>query len=126
MTHPRSRYHAIAVLTVCFFLAGCANTEDRPVSELSSAQSSIELAERSGAQQYGAEALASAREKYAAAQSASLSKNYDLAFRLAKEATLDAQLALAQNDRGKSEAALKELNASLSTLHRETTSGIAD
>lgn len=125
MTHQHSKYHVFAVITVCAALGACANFE-RPVADMSKAEASIALAERSGAQEYGAQALNSARDKYAAAQSAAINEDFELAFRLAKEANVDAQLALAQTDRGKSEAALKELNASLSTLHRETTSGITD
>jgi hypothetical protein len=125
MTHQHSQYHAVAVIMLCALLGSCANFE-RPVAEMSRADSSIALAERNGAQEYGAQALDSAREKYAAAQSAASNEDFELAFRLANEANLDAQLAMAQTDRGKSAAALEELNASLSTLQRETTSGITD
>lgn len=129
MTHRNSRHRSqgypMAVIMLCALLAACSNFE-RPVAEMSKAESAIELAERSGAQEYGAQALNNAREKYAAAQSAAVNEDFELAFRLANEADVDAQLAIAQTDRGKSEAALKELNTSLSTLHREATSDITD
>lgn len=125
MIRKQSTRITIALIVMGAVLVGCASIE-RPVAELSKAEASIAQAERSGAQEYGATALDSAREKYAAAQQAAQDKEYQVALRLANEAEVDARLASAQTERGKSQAALQALDENLDTLRRETTSGKID
>lgn len=104
-------------------LGGCASNGERPTAQLSRAESLIDAAERSGAPKYGATALERARGKLAAAKRATDDGDNTEAFQLASEAELDARLAAAQADRGKAEVALREINASMNSLRRETTPG---
>jgi hypothetical protein len=112
--------HAVAGL-LCATLAACASTPPVALTtELTRAEYSIDNAERNDAPQYGATALSQARDKLTAAKQAADDHEYTVAVRLAAEAEVDARLASAQADRGKSEASLKEINDNLTTLQRET------
>jgi len=100
-------------------LAGCAASTPRPDSQLASAETSIELAEESGAREYGPTALERARTKLSLAQQAADRDENETALRLASEAELDAELAASQADRYKAEEALAEINQSIQTLREE-------
>jgi hypothetical protein len=84
------------------------------------AQSSIEMAVREGAAEYGPAALRRAREKLARAEAASEDGNHELAERLAEQAELDARYAAAHADRVRAERRLGEINESLRLLREET------
>ena len=116
--------HSIKVIAAAsafslLMLAGCAASAPRPDSELASAETSIELAEESGAREYGPNALERARTKLALAQQAADRKENETALRLANEAQLDAELAASQADRYKAEEALAEINESIRSLREE-------
>jgi hypothetical protein len=111
--------------TLCICLAACAGIGP-PVAELTQAENSISEAERAGGQEYGAQALSDARLKLAAAQRATQNNEHEEALRLATEADVDAKLAQAQTDRGKSEASLREIDQGLNTLHNESTQDITE
>lgn len=100
-------------------LGGCAIWNDKPVEELAQASESISVAEQTGARQFGSVALENARTKLTAARLAAERGDDDVALRLAREAKLDAELAAAQANRGKAEAALAEIDASIQTLREE-------
>lgn len=100
-------------------LSGCAIWNDKPAEELAHATESVAVAEQSGARQFGPMALDNARTKLMEARLAAERGDDDLALRLAREAKLDAELAAAQANRGKAEAALAEIDASIQTLRNE-------
>ncbi|NND45003.1 MAG: DUF4398 domain-containing protein [Xanthomonadales bacterium] len=100
-------------------LTGCASSADRPDAQMARAETSINLAQESGARQYGAIALTRAQEQLAQAETAAANGEYLVALRLAEQAELNAELAASQANRYKAEAALAEVNESISTLRRE-------
>lgn len=100
-------------------LCACASSPDRPFQDLARAEASIEQADRSGAQEYGATELDAARDKLAKARAAADSDENVAASRYAKEAALDAELATAITRSRKSELAVEELNRSIETLREE-------
>jgi chromosome segregation ATPase len=104
---------------VALGLGACAASAERPDAQLARAQTSIDLAEESGAREFGAAALEQARYHLAQAQQAAEQGHYQQAERLAHESELDAELAAAQTDRQEAERALEEINASIQTLRRE-------
>lgn len=105
---------AAAVLAV-----GCAGGPPKPLEEMSRAKTLIEQAEQSGGQQYAAVEIQSARDKLQTAEQASGKGKNDVAQRLATEASLDAQLAVAKTSSGKSKASAAEVSESVETLRRE-------
>jgi hypothetical protein len=113
-----------AIVVLLLAISGCASSPDRPVQQMARTDTGIELAEQSGAQDFGAEALARAKEKRSSAEQAAERGDHDVALRLAKEAELDAELAMAQSNRGRAEAALAEINDSIQTLRREVARGV--
>lgn len=114
-----------ALVALCICLGACAGT-DPPVAELSQAEARIAEAERDGGREYSATALESARVNLAAAQRAAQDDENEEASRLATQADVDAQLAQAQAERGKSEASLREIDQGLHTLHNESTRNIQE
>lgn len=100
-------------------VTGCASTGDRPVQQLTRAESSIEHAEQNGAREYSTVSLDQARDKLAQAQRAADRGETDQARRLAEQAELDAELAAAQASRGKADEALAEIDQSINTLREE-------
>jgi hypothetical protein len=111
---------AITVVMMLIAAGGCASSTDRPDRQLFLAESRIELAEQSGARDYGALALSRAHEKLAQARLAADEEDYETAFRLALEAELDAKLAASQASRFKSEETLREINDVIDTVRRDT------
>lgn len=110
---------AYGLAALVFLLTGCASSADRPTEELARANESIEAAEEAGAREYGLTALDRARTKSQEAMIAAERGDHDLAWRLAREAELDAELAAAQANHGKADAALAEINDSIDTLRTE-------
>lgn len=112
---------SIALLLGISILAatGCASTSPQLDSQFVKTQTSIDLAEESGASEYGEAALERARTSLKSARTAADRKDYDVAMRLAHEAQLDAELAAVQTDRQKVQEALAEINESIETLRNE-------
>ena len=98
-------------------LASCASSPP-PIAELSRAHTLVEQAEQAGAQQFAAADLDSARQKLQVADRKDTKP--ESALRLAREASLDAQVAVARARVGKAEQAVAEVNASVESLRRET------
>lgn len=121
---PAGSMAAIAVIGL-LGLTACASTDDRPDAELAIAQSSIEQAQRAGANEHAAQPLSAARDKLAAAQAAVARDEMLVAERLAKEAALDAKLADAMTRTRKAELAVEELNETIEVLREEIARGQA-
>jgi hypothetical protein len=98
-------------------LAACASSPP-PIAELSRAHTLVEQAEQGGAQQFAAADLDSARHKLQLADQKDTKP--EAALRLAREASIDAQVAVARARVGKAEQAVAEVNASVESLRRET------
>lgn len=115
MTMRESLIAAVVIL-VC---SGCASTSDRPIEEMSTARSSVTLAEQVGAQELAVGELTEARQKLDRAAVLEDQGDYDAAGRLANEATVDARLAAAKASLISAEKAMDELNSTLTTLEAE-------
>jgi len=100
-------------------LGACASSPDRPFQELARAEASVEQAQQSGAQEYGAAALEAAENKLAMARTAADDNDNVMAARHAKEAALDANLAIAITRNRQAELSVEELNRSIETLRQE-------
>jgi hypothetical protein len=111
----------VAALAAAALAAGCASKPPRPTEEMTRAQTLVDQAEQSGAQQFAASELSSAREKLQRADDAADKGNTEAARRLAVEASLDARLAVAKTSSGKAQASAGEVNQSVETLRREAT-----
>ena len=102
-------------------LAGCAAEVERPTEEMTRAKTLIDQAEKAGAQRYAAAELQQAREKLQDADEAVDDGKGEVAKRLAMEATVDAELAVARTASGEAQRAAEEINRSTETLQREAT-----
>lgn len=100
-------------------LAGCASAPPRPTAELAKAQTLIEQAERNRAQQYAAADLDRARDKLHRSDVALNERKGDLAQRLAAEAAIDAEMALARATTTQAEKSAAEVTASVEALRNE-------
>jgi hypothetical protein len=108
-----------ATAALLLSISGCASSPERPTQELIRAEKSIEIAEQSGAREYGRDALGRARDKQKNAEIAAERGDEEIALRLAREAEIDAELAVAQSNRGKAESSLAEIQNSIETLRQE-------
>jgi membrane-bound lytic murein transglycosylase len=113
----------IAALASAAVAAGCASKPPRPTEEMTRAQTLLDQAEQSGAQQFAAAELTQARQKLKAADDATDKGNTVVAARLASEATADARLAVARTNAGKAATAAGEVSESVETLRREANRG---
>jgi uncharacterized small protein (DUF1192 family) len=100
-------------------LGACASTADRPFEELGRAEASIEQAQASGAREYGAAELEAAQNKLVRARTAANDNDNVMAERYAREAALDANLAIAMTRNRQAELSVEELNRSIETLRQE-------
>src|SRR5262245_23505915 len=108
------------VLAACLAAAGCASERSLPrPEELTRATSSVQAAEAAGTYEQGNTEMTLARRKLASAENALAEGNHTLASRLAEEADLDAQLAMAKARSHEIQAAVGELNESIRTLQEE-------
>ncbi|MGH8251324.1 MAG: DUF4398 domain-containing protein [Steroidobacteraceae bacterium] len=115
----RSAFFPLAVASL--LAAGCGGQPERPVEQLTRAQTLIDQSEKTGAQRYAAVELERARSKLAAASAASAEGDQATASQLATEAALDAELASALAAAGQAQKAAQELEAGLETLREEAT-----
>ncbi|MEJ0034563.1 MAG: DUF4398 domain-containing protein [Gammaproteobacteria bacterium] len=97
--------------------AGCATRQ--PTPEITRAQTLIEQAEKSGAQQYAAEQLDSARVKLRLANAAARDGKENEARAHANEAAADAELAQSRASSGNAQKAANEVQRSTEVLQRE-------
>lgn len=100
-------------------LGACASSPDRSFEELGRAEASIEQAQASGAREYGAAELESAENKLGRARTAADDNDNVMAERYAREAALDANLAMAITRNRQAELSVEELNRSIETLRQE-------
>ncbi|HZF27741.1 MAG TPA: DUF4398 domain-containing protein [Gammaproteobacteria bacterium] len=108
------------VLAACLVAAGCAAERSLPKPEdLTRATASVEAAEKAGAYEHANVEMAQARRKLSSAQRALADGDRDVAARLAVEADLDAQLAMAKARSHETQAAVAELHENIRTLQEE-------
>lgn len=121
---------ALSLVLVCGAIAGCASGSgpinrlfgDRaPASsaDIAEAQTSIDQAERAGAQRYATQEINQAREMLQRARQAEAAGDQEQAARLAERAALDAEYAAAVVAYQETQAAVREQEARLSTLRSD-------
>jgi hypothetical protein len=108
----------IAVPAMLLALLGCASA--RPVPDLVGSRTLISQAEQSDAPQFASADLESARSKVRQADEDARQGKTVLATRLAHEAAVDAEVAMARTRALKAEQALRDVNAGTQTLRNES------
>jgi hypothetical protein len=109
---------AAAASAGILLIGGCASTPP-PVAELASAHTLVAQAEQSEAPRYDSTDLAMAQEKLQQADQ-DAKDHPPLAARLAQEASVDAELALARTRANKEQDALTQVNSTLEALQSES------
>lgn len=112
------------LLLISAIVLGCANNSrvDEAVAyedDLDRARQSIREAEQNGAAEFGNAELAIAREKLRAAEVAAQQDDGERVRRLAVEADLDADFALAKTRNRETQALVTEIRSGLRTLEEE-------
>jgi len=116
-----SRTHLLAsgAITVCL-LSACGSVSDLTKERLARTETSVQQAQQSiGNSEVGAMDLQRARDTLAQAQAALKDKNEQQAVRLAQQAQLDAELAVAKSQSAAARKAADEVQASTQTLREE-------
>jgi hypothetical protein len=120
---PGRRVSAAAgLMATTLLLAACASAPVAPTSSLEAARVAIANAERSNAGSHAAAELDRARQKLMQADAAvagDTQKNMFLAERLAQEARVEAELAMARSDAAKAAAVNRELSLGVDALSEE-------
>jgi chromosome segregation ATPase len=122
----KSRTHATlfaVALVATALMTACVSSSERPVAQLARAEASIDSAEQAGAREYGTQNLDKARSKLNKANQLADAGEHETARRLAHKAELDAELAMAEANRGKAENSLTEINRTIETLRQEIAGG---
>jgi hypothetical protein len=109
---------ALALMGALIAAAGCASTP-KPTADLVEAHTLVDQAEQSGAPQFASADLATARSKLQQADQEA-AKLPERSIRLAHEASIDAQIAIARTNSAKAQQALRDVNAGTQTLRNET------
>ena len=107
---------SVAISIVLFMAGGCSSTVPKPVGELASADTALSQAEYSGAGTYAPVELERAHTKLSEAYAEFKEENFRQATRLANEALVDANLAIAKANAVKTTKAAKAMEESVSLL----------
>lgn len=118
---PACRGLAVALLGT---LAACAGTPP-PTDAISAADLALQQAETAQAATYAPGDLLRARNKLNEAKAQAEAENNAQARRLAEQATVDAQLAIAKSRAAVAETAAKAAQESVSALRQQTAPGAA-
>jgi type IV pilus biogenesis protein CpaD/CtpE len=112
---------ATSVLVAAFFttLVGCASSPEAPTASLTMASDTIANAERSGARQYAGAELDEAKEKLTQAEDAVISEEMTEAERLAEQANIVAELAIARTEAAKASEINRQLTQDADALDVE-------
>lgn len=100
-------------------LSGCASAPLPPAAEIQAAERAISTAEQAQVVQYTTVELDTARKELAAARLAITEENMPQARRLALQAQLNAELALARADLIKAQAVNKDMQQSIDAVQQE-------
>lgn len=110
----------LAAAGAAVVLAGCASNDvPPPKTELAQAESAIEQAVSADATEYAPLPLQDARKKLDQARAAAYDEDYGQARRLATEAQVDAQLALAEAQTTRAEQLAQENMRGVEVLRQE-------
>lgn len=106
-------------------LSACATSNENlmPQQAIASAESNLQLAEQAGASEYSGLELDQARQKLQQARAALEDDEPESAVRLAEKSSADAELAVAQSQVARSEAAVAEIRETIQSLRQEALRG---
>jgi hypothetical protein len=99
--------------------AGCASGPSISDTGIARAEATIENADGTGAAEFASTELETAREKLVQAKLAAEQGDEELAARLAEEAEIEAQVAMARAEHAEAEEAVREVRQGTETLRRE-------
>ena len=116
--HTRKIFAGVA-LSAAMILTGCTNSEQKPTGTLTQAETIVDQADRAGTRKYAAFDLSRAHIKLDKAREAMNEKHYKKARYLAKEAKVDAELAIAKTQTKKTKEAETQLKQSMQLLQNE-------
>jgi len=117
--HAKLRAAAVAAAALSTWsIAGCAGGP-RPTAELAGGHALVAQAEQSGAQQFDSVDLEAARSELQQADQDARDQP-KIAMRLARQSSVDAELALARTRALKAEEALRQINADTAALQSES------
>lgn len=117
MRRPTTTF-AVSALTLAVLAAGCATTPP-PTDALDRAESAIDAARAEGAVEQAPMELRFARDKLEAARTAVDEEAYTRARRLASEARVNAELAVAKTQSAKARATVEDLRRRIEELQRD-------
>lgn len=100
-------------------LSACASQAKAPSAELAAAEQAIGMAERAQVTRYTTTELDTARQELVAARSAITAENMPQAQRLAVQAQLSAELALARAELMKAQEINKDMQQSIEAIKQE-------
>ena len=116
-TRGRQSINLITVMATAGLVVGCAHTPkpQAPTADLASAHALVAQAEQSGAQEYDRTDLVAAQQEVQEADNAAASRPVTAA-RLAREASVDAQLAIARSRATQAQNEAHKVNENLDVL----------
>src|ERR1700691_6252285 len=114
------RQSGVAAAATLLVAPASCSSGPKPTAELTEAHTLVSQAEQSGAQQFASINLEAARSELRQADQDAAGDKPVLATRLAQEASVDAELALARTRSAKAEQALQEVNSGTATLRSES------
>ena len=115
----------LLLTTSLLVLGGCASADKAPPTELQAAEQAISKAEQAQVTRYSSIELNNARTEMSAARVAVLEKNIPQARRLALQAQLSAELALANAELMKATAVNQDMQRSIEVLQQEAQRNIS-
>jgi hypothetical protein len=107
------------VATALLILAGCASTPDAPTDSLRAAEMAIAQAETARVADYAAPEIGAARQLLTAAHDAVADEEMALAWRLAEQSRVNAELAYAKAEAAKAAAINEEMQKGIDALKQE-------
>jgi hypothetical protein len=114
------RQVGVAAAATLLVAAVSCSSGPKPTADLAEAHTLVSQAEQSGAQQFASINLEAARSELREADQDAATDKPVLATRLAQEASVDAELALARTRSAKAEQALQQVNSGTATLRSES------
>lgn len=115
----------LMMVTAATILPACASQHPRPVAALARASTLIELASKSGAQQFAGADVQRARDKLRFANEAADHEKQERALRFAQQAAADAEVAIARAQSAKAQQSAREIRDSVRALRMETSQSTA-
>ena len=119
LSRARSGKRWLLLASAVVILSGCASAPLPPTAEMQAAERAIGTAEQAQVVRYTTAELDTARKELAAARLAITEENMPQAKRLALQAQLNAELALARAELVKAQAVNKDMQQSIDAVQQE-------